>query len=115
MKYFLLIAWCTASSLAVFAQNNLDYYVAQAKQNSPTYVEFRNAEKFVQLQAKLIEVQNKAINVNFTSDLYFSPYFNNNGNLIAITNMPDSKAIGYDVNVSNGGLYSAQLNKSKRK
>lgn len=95
------------------AQKNLDYFLSQSKIKNPVLAENNNFEKLIELQSKLINIQNKSIKVNFTSEVYFSPYFNNNGNIISITNTPDSKAIGYDANVSNGGLYSAQLNISK--
>ena len=46
-----------------------------------------------------------------TGDYLFAPYFNNNGNLI--TTNPDPNAIGYDVGITNGGLYSALINVDK--
>ncbi|PQB07760.1 hypothetical protein BST83_11820 [Polaribacter filamentus] len=38
-----------------------------------------------------------------------APYFNNNSQLIAITTTPSSKAFGYDVGITNGCLYAAQV------
>jgi len=97
----------------MLAQQSLAYFLSQAKANNPALAESNNAQSLVQLQAKLIDIQNKAIKVNATSEVNFSPYFNNNGSLVSVTNLPNQNATGYDVNVTNGGLYSAQLNISK--
>lgn len=112
MKYFLIIL-TILFAIRANAQNGIEYFVVQSKMNSPLLVENSNTEKIIQLQSKLIDIQNKSAKVNFTSELYLSPYFNNNGNFISVTNMPTSSAVGYDVNVSNGALYSAQLSVSK--
>ena len=41
----------------------------------------------------------------------FAPYFNNNGKIVSAN--PDPNAIGYDAGITNGGLYSAQINIEK--
>ncbi|MDP4197853.1 MAG: TolC family protein, partial [Bacteroidota bacterium] len=48
--------------------------------------------------------------VSLTANYLFAPYFNNNP---VVTTSPDSKAIGYDASITNGGLYSAQVNVSR--
>ena len=97
--------------LPIFAQNNLEYFLEKGMQNSPTLKEYKNLQAVSSLQEKLDEAQNSGFNIFLSSDYLFSPYFNNNGNLLS-TN-PDPKAIGYDVGITNGGLYSAQLNIEK--
>ncbi len=94
-----------------FAQYSLDYFVAQAVKNSPNIKNYSNLSLINNLQKKLDEAQNSAFQVYVTGDYLFAPYFNNNGHLIS-TN-PDPKAIGYDVGITNGGLYSALINVDK--
>ena len=93
------------------AQFNLNHFITEALNNSPQIKNFNNLFLINDLQKKLDEAQNSAFQVYLTGDYLFAPYFNNNGNLIS-TN-PDPKAIGYDVGITNGGLYSALLNVDK--
>lgn len=101
--------------LQVSAQDirELDYYLKQAKSNTPALLENRNLEQIGELQNKLIIAQNKAFQINATSEILVAPYFDNNGKPIDITTTPSPNAFGYDVGVTNGGLYSAQLNVTK--
>lgn len=94
-----------------FAQYNLDYFTNKAFNNSPTIKNYNSLFLINNLQKKLDEAQNSAFQVYVTGDYLFAPYFNNNGHLVS-TN-PDPKAIGYDVGITNGGLYSALINVDK--
>jgi outer membrane protein TolC len=93
------------------AQNSLDYYLNLGTKNSPTLTEYQNLQYINNIQSELNSAENSAFKVFLSADYLFAPYFNNNGKLIS-TN-PDSKAYGYDVGITNGGLYSAQLNVEK--
>ncbi len=94
-----------------FCQNNLNYFIDQAFKNSPVLKNYNNLISINELQKDLDQAQNSAFQVYLTSDFLFAPYFNNNGQLIS-TN-PAPKAIGYDAGITNGGLYSAQINVDK--
>jgi outer membrane protein TolC len=94
-----------------FAQQNLNYFIQKAEENSPALKEYSNLISISSLEYKLNEAQISAFQVYLTSDFLFAPYFNNNGHFIS-TN-PDPKAIGYDVGITNGGLYSALINVDK--
>lgn len=96
---------------AILCQYNLDYFVNKALDNSPQIRNYNNLFLINNLQKQLDEAQNSAFQVSLTSNYLFAPYFNNNGHLIS-TN-PDSKAIGYDPAITNGGIYSAQVNVAK--
>ena len=109
MLKILLIILCL--SRLVFSQYNLDYFVNKALDNSPTINSYNNLFLINDLQRKLDEAQNSSFQVYLTGDYLFAPYFNNNGHLLS-TN-PDPKAIGYDVGITNGGLYSALINVDK--
>ena len=94
-----------------FAQYNLNYFIDKAMNNSPVVKDFGNLYLINNLQKKLDYAQNSAFQVYLSSNLLFSPYFNNNG--VLFTPNPDPNAIGYDAAVTNGGLYSAQINLEK--
>tara|TARA_R110002049_G_scaffold290785_1_gene474390 strand:- start:4466 stop:5290 length:825 start_codon:yes stop_codon:yes gene_type:complete len=98
-----------------FAQNeeNLDYFVKQAKENAPTLNENNHLLKIGEVQNSIIVAQNKAFQINATSEVMVAPYFNNDGKVIDITTAPSGNAFGYDVGITNGGLYSAQINVTK--
>ena len=93
------------------SQNTLDYYLNKGIENAPSLSEYKNLQQINSLQNELNSAENSAFNVFLTADYLFAPYFNNNGKLIS-TN-PDPKAYGYDVGITNGGLYSALLNVEK--
>ena len=99
------------ASRLIFGQYNLDYFKAKALDNSPQIKNYNSLFLINKLQKKLDEAQNSAFQVYVTGDYLFAPYFNNNGHLVS-TN-PDPKAVGYDVGITNGGLYSALINIDK--
>jgi len=67
----------------------------------------------VEFQNDIIRAQNNAFQVNATSEILVAPYFNNNSKFLDITTAPTFNAIGYDIGITNGGLYSAQVNITK--
>lgn len=114
MKYyslFFLLFLCISAK----AQDNisLEYFISQAKTHLPALQENKNLQKLEEIQTKIIKVQNSAFDINITSEILIAPYFNNNGKLIDITTNPSPEAYGYDVGITNGGLYSSQLNITK--
>ena len=105
---FLFNSW----NLYAQSSQSLEYYLVQAHDHSPVLKEIYNQQKFNLLKNDLNFAQYKKPLVGITGDYLFAPYFFNNGHIISITDAPDSKAIGYDVAVSNGGFYSILLNAS---
>jgi len=101
----------TLMVMTVTAQSNLDFYLNTGYENSPLLKDYNNQKSINQLQNDLNSAQNSAFNVYLSADYLFAPYFNNNGELISTNPSPD--AIGYDAGITNGGLYSAQLNVEK--
>jgi len=95
---------------SLFAQNNLQYYLNSAYKNNPSIKESANNIRIKQLDKSLTESELSLPQVNLNANYLFVPYFNN-GKLI--TSNPPPDAIGYDPSLSNGGLYSAQVNVSK--
>ncbi|MEN0054782.1 MAG: TolC family protein [Mucilaginibacter sp.] len=112
---FIAVVLCIGLTLVLVQpvsgqQLDLNYFIDNALKNDAAIRQNVNQQQFYGLQAQLINAQNKAPQVNFTSDYLFAPYFGNNGKAIAITANPSSKAFGYDVGQTNGGMYATQLN-----
>jgi outer membrane protein TolC len=78
--------------------------------NNPAIKESANNIRIKQLDKSLSESQLSLPQVNLNANYLFVPYFNNDK---LITSNPPADAIGYDPSLSNGGLYSAQVNISK--
>lgn len=106
MKAAILLLCLLPSML--FAQRGLDYFLTKAAENSPALHEYSNLRSTNQVQKKLIAAQNSAFQLSISGDYLFAPYFNNNGDLVSTNPTPD--AFGYDIGITNGGLYSAQIN-----
>jgi len=107
---FMLIVVCFCVN-SLTAQNNLQYYLDAAIRNSPVLKENTNLLHINELNKSLNESQYKLPQVSLTSNYLFAPYFNNNGKIVSAN--PDPHAIGYDAGITNGGLYSAQINIEK--
>ncbi len=111
VAFFFLFCLSTIS----FSQEikGLDYFIESAKNSSAELQKTNNLQKIAQLQTEIIKAQQNALLVDATGEVLVAPYFNNNGKPIDITTNPSRDAYGYDVGVTNGGLYSAQLNITK--
>lgn len=90
------------------AQVSLDYFIRKAAENSPTLKEYENLRSINRVQAALNRAQNSGFQIFLTGDYLFAPYFNNPAGLI--TTDPSPQARGYDINLTDGGLYSAKIN-----
>jgi len=80
-----------------FSQDNLDYYLKAAKENNPTIKENLALTEKAGIQQNIIKAEFQSPKVFATGDINYSPL---------IPNKDDPKAIGYDVAVTDGGLYS---------
>ncbi len=83
-----------------FSQTSLDYYLKAARENDPTIKEnLANVEK-AGIQENIIKVESQGAKVFMSGEVNYSPL---------IPNKDDPNAIGYDVAITDGGLYSALL------
>jgi outer membrane protein TolC len=92
----------------VHAQQSLEFFIDKAKQNSPVLREYTLLQNVNQLQQKLNAAENSAFHFSLSGDYIFVPYFNNDGDIV--TTNPSADAYGYDIGLTDGGLYSAQVN-----
>lgn len=90
------------------AQNRLEQYIDSARVNDPGIIQLQKQIQVLELGKKSIRASYMAPTGYLSSEVNLTPYFNNHGHLFS-TN-PDPNAVGYDINVSNGGLYSALMN-----
>ena len=109
-KFCLLVGLFFMPWLLQAQNKNVSYFINEALKNNPSLVENANLQQFFQIQNDIITAQNKKPQVNFTADYLFAPFFFDNGRVISVTTNPSPKAYGYAVGLTNGGLYSGQVN-----
>lgn len=107
MKYIIFVS-VLFTTINLFAQRSLDYYLNEAYQNNPAINEQQNFIRINSLQRDLDYAQTSGFQMYLSANYLFVPYFNNSSGII--TSNPDQNAIGYDIGLTNGGLYSAQFN-----
>lgn len=108
-RTFLLITLLLTTNL--FGQKNLDYFINNVIKNDASLNELKNQLQINKLQKDLDYAQSSGFQIYLTGNYLFAPYFNNGGRIINTS--PDPNAIGYDVGITNGGFYSAQVNVDK--
>ncbi len=100
--------------LLLFIGNEVDAQITfsdlleQAKQQSRDLVMLTASRNYLQLEVPKIKAVYGAPKSYISSEVLLAPYFNNNGQFVS--NDPKPTAIGYDLGVTNGGLYSLLLN-----
>ena len=110
MKKWILFFGCLIASIFVYGQEvTLGDFLNNARQTNDSLYSNANLQKIGQLQQDMILAQNKAPQVDAVANALVAPYFDNNGKAVNITTNPSPNAFGYDVGITNGGLYAAQL------
>ncbi len=89
-------------------QTRLSEYIDSARVNNPQIIRLQKQIRILELGKKNIKALYEAPKGYISSDINLTPYFNNNGALFTANPSPD--AIGYDIGITNGGLYSALMN-----
>ncbi|SFC39607.1 Outer membrane protein TolC [Flagellimonas taeanensis] len=114
MRYFVCMVFLFGLVHHSCAQErSLGFFVTNAEENAPGLLENANLQKVGELQDEIIRAQNNAFQINATSEVLVAPYFNSNDKFLDVTTNPSVNALGYDVGITNGGLYSAQVNITK--
>jgi len=95
-----------------FAQNNLDYYIKTAQQNSPLINDNKNQSKANLLEVERLKALYTKPQIGVTANYLFSPIISTDNNKTSFE--PNSNGAtnyyGYDLAYSNGGTYQAMLN-----
>lgn len=110
MKRYILFLLTLSCIRAIGQEIPLNYYLERALDNNPALKENSNLKEIANLQEKISLAQENAFKIDITSELGVYPYISNNGRLVSISTNPSAGAFGYDVGITNGGLYSLQLN-----
>lgn len=91
----------------LFAQTTLSEYISLAQLNNPIINDNRNLSEITRLESERLKAFYSKPQVFLSGGATYSPFFNNAG----YTNSdPSPQAIGYDLAISNGGIYSGTLN-----
>jgi outer membrane protein TolC len=93
---------------AALGQTQLKQYIDSARINNSQIINLQNQIKILELGKRSIKARYQAPKGYLSSDINLVPYFNNNGNIFTTNPLPN--AIGYDIGITNGGLYSALMN-----
>lgn len=84
-----------------YAQNNLEFYLKAARENNPIVKENLSMVEKSGVQQNIIDAEYQKPKVFMSGNVNYSPL---------IPNKDDPKAFGYDVAITDGGLYSCLLN-----
>jgi len=90
------------------SQNRLSEYIESARNNNPEIIRLQQQIKILELGKQSIRAMIQAPKGYLTSEIAITPYLNNKGQLFSTNPVPT--AVGYDVGITNGGLYSALMN-----
>jgi outer membrane protein TolC len=110
MKRLLLPLILLTSWVTIGAQSrDLNYYLNQAKLNSPLLQKNRNATQVLELDLKQTERILKSPEVNLESNILFAPIISHtdNSNRLDVVSGGADRYSGYDLGITNGGQYQA--------
>ena len=94
--------------LFVSGQASLQVFLDSAITNNPEAISIKTQIRSYQFDDQMISAILRSPKAFISSELLVAPYLNNNGKFIDIA--PSNKAIGYDIGITNGGLYSLLFN-----
>ncbi len=113
MKKFLLnIVALTFIQGFVYGQNDLSYYISQAKINSPLIQDNKNQTEAYKIEAERLKALYTKPQVTFNAGVAVSPIINRDNGSSKFQLSPNGAAnyTGYDIAASNGGIYQGMLN-----
>jgi outer membrane protein TolC len=116
MKYiFVSLLAVFFSAYSIKAQNTLDYFIAQALDNSPLIKENNNLNKVNELEVQRLKAFYTKPKIGLTANYLFAPIISTDNN--QTTFEPNSSGAvnyyGYELGATNGGEYQALLNVSQ--
>jgi len=103
--FILLLSW---PFQLLQGQTHLVQYIDSARVNSPQIIRLQKQIRVLELGKKNIKALYEAPKGYLSSDINLTPYFNSNG--VLFTTNPSPNTFGYDIGITNGGLYSTLMN-----
>ncbi|MEO8759907.1 MAG: hypothetical protein ABI388_02515, partial [Bacteroidia bacterium] len=113
MKKFLLhIVALAFVQVSAYGQNDLSYYISQAKINSPLIQDNKNQSEAYKIEAERLKALYTKPQVTFNAGVAVSPIINrdNGGTKFQLSPNDAINYTGYDIAASNGGIYQGMLN-----
>lgn len=89
-----------------YAQRSIQDYIEAARQNSPLIKENQNLSKANQLEVERLKAQFTKPTIGLNANYNFSPILStDNGTSLEVNSKGAQKYYGYDLGLTNGGLY----------
>lgn len=104
----LILIGMVTMPLSIFGQSSLKSFLDSALTNNPEAATIQSQIRSYQFANQMISAEQLAPKASISSEVLLAPYLNNGGKIIDTD--PSAKAIGYDVGITNGGLYSLLFN-----
>ena len=106
---FFSIVFCLSLQIVLSQQRNLDFYITQAKTNSPLLNKNRNDNKLINLDLAQVKRALSKPEINLEVNVLFAPIIahNNNSNSLEWISSGATNYSGYDLSTSDGGQYQA--------
>lgn len=104
----LIITLMVAIPNSLFAQSSLELFLDSALVSNPDAAAIQSQIRSYQFANQMISAEQQAPKAYISSEVLIAPYLNNGGRFIDTE--PSAQAIGYDVGITNGGLYSLLFN-----
>ena len=110
-KYTLHLIFLLMAKL-VFSQTNLDFYIAQAKANSPLIQDNKNQTDAIKFELERLKSFYTKPQVTLNAGIAVAPIINqdNGKTKFEISPSDANKYLGYDIAASNGGVYQGMVN-----
>ncbi len=107
--YILLIL---SASGYIYSQNDLTYYITQAKTNSPLIQDNKNQSEASKVEVERIKALYTKPQVTFNAGIAVAPIINKDNGVTQFQVSPSDATnyFGYDIAASNGGVYQAMFN-----
>src|ERR1035437_3726727 len=112
MKRFLIpVIMLFLSGMIFSQQRDLNYYLDQARNNSPLINKNKNDNKIIDLDLQQTERILKKPEINLESTILFAPIITHtaNSNRLDLVSNGSESYSGYDLAITNGGQYQAFL------
>ncbi|MEO7696114.1 MAG: TolC family protein [Chryseolinea sp.] len=112
LKQFLIICILVQCSTILHAQKNLNFYIDQAKANSPLIIDNRNQSDAARQEIDRLKAFYTKAQISITANYQFSPIVSRDNGKSEIVLNPEAADhySGYDIAASNGGIYQGLLN-----
>jgi outer membrane protein TolC len=106
-KFSLLLILLTITAINIHAQNDLDYYIEQAKQNSPLIHRSKNESLIAGLDFEQVKILLSRSEVKLEGNFLLAPIFvhDNGTNSFELVSKGASKYTGYDLASTDGGQF----------